>query len=56
MEFFQKSINEILNEFRVDSSSGVIITDPKTSLSERKNMVFAGTFITYGQDIIICFR
>lgn len=37
----------------VDKNSDIIITDHKTSLPERKNMVFEGTFITYGQGTII---
>ena len=37
----------------VDKDSDIIIKEPKTSLSERKNMVFAGTFVTYGQGTIV---
>ena len=37
----------------VSKDSNIIITDPKTSLSERKNMVFAGTFVTYGQGTVV---
>ena len=37
----------------VDKDDSIVITGPKTSLSERKNMVFAGTFVTYGQGTIV---
>jgi len=37
----------------VDKNPDINITDPKTSLSERKNMIFSGTFVTYGQGTIV---
>lgn len=30
-----------------------ILTDPKAALSDRRNMIFAGTFVTYGQGTVV---